>query len=39
MAESRKHSPAVSDIFGGIGYITGLVGVGVYFNFRKKKKQ
>ena len=32
------HGPSVSDIFGGIGYIFGLVGVGVYFNYRKKKE-
>ena len=38
MAESRKHGPSVSDIFGGIGYIAGLVGVGVYFHFRKKEE-
>ena len=39
MVESRKQGPSVSDIFGGIGYIAGLVGVAVYFNSRKKKKQ
>lgn len=39
MVESRKQGPLVSDIFGGIGYIAGLVGVAVYFNSRKKKKQ
>jgi len=32
------HGPSVSDIFGGIGYIFGLVGVGAYFNYRKKKE-
>lgn len=37
-AESRKQGPSVSDIFGGIGYIAGLVGVAVYFHFRKKKE-
>jgi nickel transport protein len=30
------HSPGVSDILGGIGYIFGLVGIGAYFNYRKK---
>jgi len=32
-----NHSPSVSDILGGIGYIFGLVGIGAYFNYRKKK--
>ena len=32
------HGPSISDIFGGIGYIFGLVGVGAYFNYRKKKE-
>ena len=30
------HAPGVFDILGGIGYILGLVGVGAYFNYRKK---
>ena len=30
--------PSLSDIFGGIGYILGLVGVGAYFNYRSKKR-
>ena len=30
--------PSASDIFGGIGYIFGLVGIGAYFNYRKNKK-
>ncbi len=34
---SRKEGPSVSDIFGGIGYIAGLVGVGAYVHSRKKK--
>lgn len=39
MAESRKQGPSVlSDIFRGLGYIAGLVGVAVYFHFRKKKE-
>lgn len=32
------HGPTVSDIFGGIGYIFGLVGVGAYFYYRNKMK-
>ncbi len=34
----QDHGPGVSDIFGGIGYILGLVGIGAYFNYRNKKK-
>lgn len=30
-------APDLSDIFGGMGYIFGLVGVGAYFNYRRKK--
>ena len=32
------NGPAVTDILGGIGYILGLVGIGAYFNYRKKKE-
>jgi nickel transport protein len=31
-------SPSFSDILGGIGYIFGLMGIGAYFNYRKKKE-
>jgi nickel transport protein len=31
-------SPDVSDIFAGIGYILGLMGIGAYFNYRRKKE-
>ncbi|MEA2060891.1 MAG: hypothetical protein U9P10_10375 [Thermodesulfobacteriota bacterium] len=31
------HGPDISDIFGGIGYILGLMGVAAYFNYRKKE--
>jgi nickel transport protein len=37
MAESTRAGPSASDIFGGIGYIIGLVGVGAYFNARGKR--
>jgi len=30
--------PSISDILGGIGYILGLMGIGVYFNYRNKKR-
>jgi len=36
LSKTEAEGPAVSDIFGGIGYILGLVGIGAYFNFRKK---
>jgi nickel transport protein len=36
LSKAEAGGPAVSDIFGGIGYILGLVGIGAYFNFRKK---
>ena len=39
LTESRKQGPSVSDIFGGIGYIFGLMGVGAYFHYRKKKDE
>jgi len=31
-------SPDISDIFAGIGYIFGLMGIGAYFNYRRKKE-
>ena len=36
LSKNEAEGPSVSDIFGGIGYIFGLVGIGAYFNFRKK---
>jgi len=36
LVESREHGPTFRDIFGGIGYILGLVGVAAYFNYRRK---
>lgn len=38
LAESQEHGPTVRDIFGGIGYILGLVGVASYFHYRRKMK-
>ena len=35
--ESLDRSPTVSEILGGIGYILGLMGVGAYFHYRRKK--
>jgi len=39
LTESRQKETEteVTDIVGGIGYILGLVGIGAYFNYRKKK--
>ena len=37
LAESNTKGPAASDIFSGIGYILGLVGLGAYINYRRKK--
>jgi nickel transport protein len=36
--ESRDRGPTVSDILGGIGYILGLMGIGAYFHYRRKKE-
>ena len=36
LVESRENRPTFRDIFGGIGYILGLVGVAAYFNYRRK---
>lgn len=36
MAQSRDKGPTARDVFGGIGYIIGLVGIAAYVNYRKK---
>lgn len=36
LAEIRQEGPSFRDIFGGIGYIFGLVGVAAYFRCRKQ---
>jgi len=36
LAESRDTGPTLSDIFGGIGYILGLVGLGAYIRYRRE---
>ena len=38
LSEMSDPGPKMSDVVGGIGYILGLVGVGAYFNSRKKGK-
>ena len=35
--ESLGRGPTVSEVLGGIGYIFGLMGVGAYFHYRRKK--
>jgi nickel transport protein len=37
--DTRRQGPTFTEILGGIGYIFGLVGVAIYFNSRKKRKQ
>ena len=37
LADMRQEGPSVSDIFAGIGYIVGLVGIAAYVQNRKKK--
>jgi nickel transport protein len=37
LAESKQRGPTAKDIFGGIGYIIGLVGIAAYIHSRKKK--
>ena len=37
LRESTNHGPTISEILGGIGYILGLMGVGAYFHYRRKK--
>ncbi len=39
LVESREHSSTFRDIFGGIGYILGLMGVAAYFHYRRKSAE
>lgn len=36
LSDMSDPGPEISDIFGGIGYIIGLVGIGAYFGSRRK---
>ena len=36
-ARQKETETKITDIIGGIGYILGLVGIGAYVNYRKKK--
>ncbi len=38
LVDSLDHGPRMSEVIGGIGYIFGLVGVGLYFSNRRKRK-
>jgi nickel transport protein len=38
LADIRQQGPTVRDIFAGIGYILGLVGIAAYVQSRKKKE-
>ena len=38
LASAQSQGPTASDIFGGIGYILGLVGVGAYMRYRKENR-
>jgi nickel transport protein len=37
LADMRQEGPSVGDVFAGIGYILGLVGIAAYVHSRKKK--
>ena len=39
VAASQEKGPTLSDIFGGIGYIIGLVGLGAYVRYRKDSRR
>ena len=38
VTESKNTRPTLTEIFGGIGYILGLMGVALYFKNRSKKR-
>ena len=39
LVELQENRPTFSDIFGGIGYILGLLGVAAYVNYRRKSAE
>jgi nickel transport protein len=39
LADAAEPGPRLSEVLGGIGYIFGLVGVGLYFSSRRKEKE
>ena len=38
VAANQERGPTASEIFGGIGYIVGLVGLGAYLRYRKENR-
>ena len=38
LRESTNRGPTISEVLGGIGYILGLMGVGAYFHYRRKRR-
>ena len=38
LAEMRQKGPTARDIFAGIGYILGLVGIAAYVHSRQKRE-
>ena len=36
LVDARNPDPSFKDIVGGLGYILGLVGIGAYFNYRRR---
>ena len=38
MVAAQDKGPTVADIFGGIGYILGLVGLGAYVRYRRENR-
>ena len=38
LAAMQEKGPTLSDIFGGLGYIFGLVGVGAYVRYRREQR-
>lgn len=39
LAESRQHRTTLQDVIGGIGYIVGMAGLGIYIHYRRKIKE
>lgn len=39
LADSQEKGPSISDIFGGIGYIFGLMGIAMYFKAKQIKEK
>jgi len=39
LVDSKTKGPAISEIIGGIGYILGLMGLGAYVHYRRKKNE